>query len=81
MDHGDGESARVRIGALERDHLLYPAKKRAQETHAKDEVRGGPSVRELLVHRLQLSFAGRSLLLPKREIFGMSNDVLHDGRR
>ena len=79
MDHGYREFAGVGIGALQTDHLLHSAKKRSQQTYAKDEVHGRPSIGEQLVHRLQLSFARRSLFLPEMKVFGVANYVLHQG--
>ena len=81
MDHGDREFARVRVGTLQTDHLLNSAEKRSQQTHAKDEIRRRASIRQRLIHRLQLSFARRSLFLPEMEVFRMPNDMLDQRRQ
>src|ERR1700721_3153957 len=78
VHHGDRQLTRVRIWTLKADHLLNPAKKRSQQPHAKDEIRGRSSIGERLVYSLQLIFAGGALLFPKMEVFGMPNDVLYD---
>src|ERR1700686_4474474 len=81
MHHGDREFAGVRLRPFQGDHLLNPDQKRAQKAYAEDEIRGRAMVRKLLVHRLQLSFAGGSLFFPKMEVLRVSNDMLDDGRK
>jgi hypothetical protein len=81
VHHGDRELAGVGLRPLQGDDLLNPGQKRTQKPHTKDKVRGRTMVGKLLVHRLQLSFAGGSLFFPKMEVFRASNDMLDDGRK